>query len=83
MAREIAGKSPDAISSAKKLFEESWHGNSAEGLDLEASLQKAIIDQGVDPNQLTAEGYGPSRPLVSNDTAQGRASNRRVELKPL
>jgi len=32
---------------------------------------------------LTAAGFGPSLPLVSNDTAEGRARNRRVELKPM
>lgn len=51
MAAEIANKSPDAISSAKKLLEESWHGSSADGLDLEANLQKAIIGQA---NQIEA-----------------------------
>jgi OmpA-OmpF porin, OOP family len=42
-----------------------------------------LTDKGVNPDQLSAAGYGPSRPLVSNDTAEGRARNRRVELKPL
>ena len=45
MAAEIAGKSPDAIASGKKLLDNAWHGSSAEGLDLEASLQKRIIMQ--------------------------------------
>jgi len=38
---------------------------------------------GVDSGRLTAKGYGPSRPAATNDTAEGRAKNRRVELKPL
>ena len=38
---------------------------------------------GVDASRLTAKGYGPSRPAATNDTAEGRAKNRRVELKPL
>ena len=45
MATEIAGKSPDAIAAGKKLLDDAWHGDSAEGLDLEASLQKKIIMQ--------------------------------------
>ena len=45
MAAEIAGKSPDAITTGKKLLENAWHGSSEEGLDLEASLQKKIIGQ--------------------------------------
>jgi OOP family OmpA-OmpF porin len=42
-----------------------------------------IEEGGVNPDQLTATGYGPSKPLVSNDTPEGRARNRRVEIKPL
>jgi len=38
---------------------------------------------GVDASRLAAKGYGPSRPAATNDTADGRAKNRRVELKPL
>jgi chemotaxis protein MotB len=29
---------------------------------------------------LVAQGFGDSRPVASNDTAQGRAKNRRVEI---
>jgi len=43
MAEEIAVKSPDAIAADKKLLEEAWHGDSADGLALEAHLQKKII----------------------------------------
>lgn len=51
MAREIAGKSPDAIRYGKKLLEESWHADPATGLGLEATLQSELIGS---PNQLEA-----------------------------
>lgn len=51
MAAEIAGKSPDAIASGKKLLDNAWHGSSADGLELEARLQKNIIGHG---NQVEA-----------------------------
>jgi chemotaxis protein MotB len=35
---------------------------------------------GVSANILSAQGFGDSRPVASNDTAQGRAKNRRVEI---
>jgi OOP family OmpA-OmpF porin len=42
-----------------------------------------LIKKGIAPSRLTAVGYGFSRPMASNDTDQGRAQNRRVELKPV
>lgn len=51
MAREIAGRSPDAIRAAKQLLEASWHADAHTGLGLEASLQSALIGS---PNQVEA-----------------------------
>ena len=51
LAREIAGKSPDAIRAGKKLLEDSWHADAAHGLALEASLQGGLIGSS---NQLEA-----------------------------
>jgi len=39
-----------------------------------------LISQGLNPNLVTARGLGDSHPVASNDTAQGRAKNRRVDL---
>ena len=39
-----------------------------------------IISQGVKPDLISAQGFGESNPVASNDTPQGRAQNRRVEL---
>lgn len=35
---------------------------------------------GFETTRLTVEGYGPNRPIASNDTEEGRASNRRVAV---
>ena len=43
-------------------------------------MRNYLLDLGVDPDQLTAVGYGESRPIRSNDTEQGRERNRRVEF---
>lgn len=36
---------------------------------------------GVDPDRVTASGYGEEQPIARNDTAEGRAANRRVEAR--
>ena len=41
----------------------------------------ALIDLGVDANRLSYKGYGESNPIASNDTAEGRAQNRRIVAK--
>lgn len=54
---------------------------------LSQNRAKAVLDyfasKGISRNRLSAEGYGPSRPVASNSTREGRALNRRVQLKPL
>ena len=38
-------------------------------------------DTGIAAERLTASGFGPHRPVASNDTPQGRAANRRIEIR--
>ncbi len=44
------------------------------------SVREALIGHGVDPGLLTAVGYGESKPVAPNDTAENKARNRRIEL---
>ena len=39
-----------------------------------------LVSQGVKPDLISAKGFGDADPVASNDTAQGRGQNRRVEL---
>ena len=55
LAAEIAGRSPDAIRSAKRLLDCSWTAEADETLALEAELQSALIGS---PNQLAAVAAG-------------------------
>jgi OOP family OmpA-OmpF porin len=44
------------------------------------AVKDYLNSKGVRASRLTARGYGESRPVASNDTDEGRAENRRVEL---
>ena len=44
------------------------------------SVEAFLIQQGVQPGNITAQGYGEANPVASNATSSGRAENRRVEL---
>ena len=58
----------------------------SEAYNLELSERRAdavrdfLLQNGVKAAQLTARGYGKASPVASNDTAEGRQQNRRVEL---
>jgi enoyl-CoA hydratase/carnithine racemase len=55
LAGEIAGRSPDAVRAAKRLFDQSWTGTPQQTLALEAELQLGLIGS---PNQLAAVTAG-------------------------
>jgi len=44
------------------------------------SVKKYLVDHGVAASRLRTEGFGESKPVASNNTDDGRAQNRRVEL---
>jgi len=48
--------------------------------DRAKSVRDYLINKGVGADRLTARGYGPDKPIASNDTRAGRSKNRRVEL---
>jgi outer membrane protein OmpA-like peptidoglycan-associated protein len=45
-----------------------------------ASVRDYLIQQGMPVSSVTTKGFGKTQPVASNDTAQGRQRNRRVEL---
>jgi outer membrane protein OmpA-like peptidoglycan-associated protein len=44
------------------------------------SVRDFLAEQGVPASSITAKGFGKTQPVASNDTAEGRQRNRRVEL---
>lgn len=60
--------------------------NGEEAYNLELSNRRArsvmtwLIENGIEPERMEAQGFGESRPLVNETTARARAINRRVEF---
>jgi outer membrane protein OmpA-like peptidoglycan-associated protein len=44
------------------------------------TVRRYLISQGVEPNRVRSFGFGESRPVSDNGSAEGRAYNRRVEI---
>ncbi|MDJ0871465.1 MAG: OmpA family protein [Gammaproteobacteria bacterium] len=44
------------------------------------SVRSYLISRGVSGDSITVRGFGPTKPIASNDTAEGRRANQRVEL---
>jgi chemotaxis protein MotB len=44
------------------------------------NVMQFMISRGVNPSMVSAQGFGEANPVASNDTPEGRAKNRRVEL---
>ncbi|HEY5955065.1 MAG TPA: OmpA family protein [Polyangiaceae bacterium] len=59
-------------------------GSAALNQDLSTRRAEAVraylVSQGVPADRITSQGLGPANPVADNDTAEGRANNRRVEI---
>lgn len=53
-----------------------WELSAARAINVARFLQ----DQGIDPGNLSAAAYGEWKPVATNDTAEGKAKNRRIEI---
>lgn len=60
----------------KARFPSNWELSTARATD----VVRYLASKGVDPNLLSASGFGDTHPVASNSTAEGRAKNRRIEI---
>ena len=58
LAAEIAGRSPDAVRAAKRLYDTSWNAPVEQGLRLESELQRRLLGS---PNQVAAVTAGMTK----------------------
>ncbi len=60
-------------------------GDEADNMQLSIERAKAVYDyllnKGINPERLSFKGYGETRPIADNDTAEGRRRNRRTEFE--
>ena len=73
----VTGHTDDTpISGGSGGFHSNWELSAARA----AGVARALVERGQDATLVTVESYGEHRPIVANDTPEGRAQNRRVEL---
>jgi len=64
------------IAKSKKLWQDNW--------DLACNRSMEVVrymtSKGIDPKRVYAAGFGPHKPVANNETAAGRAKNRRVVI---
>ena len=72
---QIAGHT-DNVPIRTRRFRNNWELSSARAV----TVARFLIDQGVPASRLSAAGYADTQPVATNDTAEGRAQNRRIEI---
>ena len=61
----------------KKLYIDNLGLSLARG----SAVARALTDAKIAPDRIVVRGFGSTRPIMSNDTPEGRAKNRRVEIR--
>jgi chemotaxis protein MotB len=72
---QIAGHTDDDPIKTPR-FPSNWELSTARAVD----VTRYLIEQGMDPKQVSAVGYGEFDPVVPNDSNEHKAQNRRIEI---
>jgi chemotaxis protein MotB len=64
------------VGNLTKKYPTNWELSAARAVNVARFLQQ----QGIDPALVAAVGYGEFKPVASNDTEEGKAKNRRIEI---
>lgn len=67
----------DAVPIRSNVYRSNWELSAARAA---AVLSFFVESSGLEEQRLSVAGYGSQRPLAANDTAEGRAQNRRVDI---
>ncbi len=66
----------DTVPISSERFPSNWHLGSARAL----VVVEAMLQNGMKPEHISAASFGENRPAAANDTAEGKAANRRIEI---
>jgi len=72
----VEGHTDNEPLGSRSRFKSNWELSIARAF----SVIKCLTENGVDPQHLSARGYGEYRPRSPNDTPEHRAENRRIEV---
>ena len=72
----IEGHTDNTPVAADSVFPSNWELSATRAVN----VLHYLADYGVDENKFSVAGYSDTRPKFSNDTAEGRAYNRRVDI---
>ena len=72
----IEGHTDNTPVAAEAVFPSNWELSATRAVN----VLHYLADYGVDENKFSVAGYSDTRPKFSNDTAEGRAYNRRVDI---
>ena len=66
------------VRGGNREFQDNWELSALRAL----TVTRALIQDGLPSSAVFAAAFGPEQPVASNEAAEGRALNRRVELAP-
>lgn len=66
----------DNLPVRSRRYRSNWELSAARAF----SVIRYFLDSGINPERLSALGYGEYRPVATNDTEENRAKNRRIEI---
>ena len=60
-------------------YQDNWELSAQRAL----TVTRALIEEGMPPEMVFAAAFGSQQPVAANDSGEGRARNRRVEMAPV
>lgn len=61
----------------RRKYDSNWELSTTRATNI---LRVLVEKNGIDPKKIYAAGYGEFRPVVSNETSEGKAKNRRIDI---